>query len=251
MYEDAGDSLRRIFQTAKDCGATTSCDLALPDPQSPSGRAPWRRILEKVLPYVDIFLPSIEEAFFMLEPETFLRMKEEHGGAELIDVLKPSDYSRVADQLLEMGCKMTTLKAGHRGFYLKTGSSSSFEKMGVARPGDPQAWHQREIWHPAYRAEHLASATGSGDASIAGFLTGFLRGLPPEKTLSCATCVGWQNLQELDAVSGVKGWDYTLAMIEKGMPMLDAHLESSGWTWTEKHNVWAGPEDILSRTVQS
>jgi sugar/nucleoside kinase (ribokinase family) len=106
IWSDAGAELERVFATAKRAGATTSCDMALPDPASEAGKAPWYAILERILPHVDIFLPSIEEALYMLEPETFLRTKAEHGGAGLIDLLTPADYGRIATKLLALGTRI-------------------------------------------------------------------------------------------------------------------------------------------------
>ncbi len=54
MYEREGRELKRIFQVAKDSGATTSCDMALPDPDSKAGKVNWWSILTNVLPYIDI-----------------------------------------------------------------------------------------------------------------------------------------------------------------------------------------------------
>ena len=48
------------FEKAKEAGATTSLDLSLSNPESPAGKADWPAILRKTLPYVDIFVPSIE-----------------------------------------------------------------------------------------------------------------------------------------------------------------------------------------------
>ena len=63
IYQDDGTQLVELFRRAKETGATTSLDMAFPDPASASGRADWRRILERALPQVDIFLPSVEEIF--------------------------------------------------------------------------------------------------------------------------------------------------------------------------------------------
>lgn len=243
MFADEGGELARVFQIAKEAGATTSCDLALPDPASPAGKAPWRSILEKTLPYVDIFLPSIEEMLYMLEPETFLRMKEEHGGAELIDYLPPSVFSRIAEQVLAMGCTMTTLKAGHRGFYFRSGAAEGFETMGAARPGDPANWAHRELWAPALSIGTIASATGAGDASIAGFLTAYLRGMAIEQALKAAVCCGWQNLQQLDAVSGLRDWEQTLAFLEESRPTMPVNLGEDGWREDTATGLWHGPND--------
>lgn len=242
MYRREGQELAAIFRAAKEAGATTSCDMALPDPASEAGQVDWVRILTHVLPYVDIFLPSIEEAFFMLEPEAFLAMKRDHGGAELIDYLTPSDYARIADKLLALGARMTSLKSGHRGYYFKTGSAAVLEGLGAAKPGDPGNWANRELWCPAFHAPHLASATGSGDSSIAGFLTGFLKGETLERTLRAANCLGWQNVQVLDAVSGIKSWEETVAMLDRDMPVNDIHIDAPGWH-ALADGLWAGPAD--------
>jgi sugar/nucleoside kinase (ribokinase family) len=212
MFENEGRELERIFKIAKDSGATTSCDMTLPDPSSPSGEVDWLTILERILPYIDIYLPSIEETFYMVDREAFVKMKKEHNDAELIDHMKPHDYSRLADKAIWLGAKMVSLKSGHRGFYLKTAAKEKFTGLGAARPGNPDNWSERELWAPAFEVPRFGSATGSGDSAIAGFLSALLRGLSIEESLTYATCCGWQNVQVLDAVSGIHPWDETTEM---------------------------------------
>ena len=248
MFENEGSELQRVFQIAKDAGATTSCDMALPDPASASGRVNWRAILEKVLPYIDIFLPSIKETFFMIDSEAFLRAKAEHDDAELVGCLTPQDYSRLANEVLSMGAKMVSLKSGSRGFYIKTKSKETFDGLGAARPADPDNWSQRQLWAPAFEVPKLASATGSGDSSIAGLLSAFLGGLTIEESLKYATCCGFQNLQVLNAVSGIHTWDETTEMIKRKIPMIDANIAADGWKWSEQYELWSGPDDPLSRS---
>jgi sugar/nucleoside kinase (ribokinase family) len=250
MFADEGRELEKIFKTAKDSGATTSCDMTLPDPSSPSGKAPWRKILQRILPYIDIHLPSIEETFYMLWPEEFLARKAKHNNAELINYITPQEYSKTADEILAMGAKMTALKSGHRGFYVKTGSKEGFAKMGEAKPKDFDNWSNRELWAPAFVVDNFGSATGSGDSSIAGFLSAFLRGLSIEDALKYATCVGLQNVRVLDAVSGIKTWDETTRMIKENMPMIDAHIESGGWKYAKDYALWAGPSDLISKQAR-
>lgn len=242
MFANDGDDLQKVFEVAKAAGATTSCDMTPPDPDSPSGKAPWRTILEKVLPFVDIFVPSIEEAVYMLNPEMFMRMKREHHNADLVDHLGPADYSNLADEILAMGSKMTTLKSGHRGFYMKTGSRESFESLGAAKPGDADNWADRELWAPAFEPGSFGSATGAGDASIAGLLCAYLRGLPIEDALRYAACCGMQNVRVLDAVSGIRSWDETTAMLREDLPIIDPQL-GNVWSHVANHKLWAGPKD--------
>lgn len=246
MFENEGAELRRVFEIAKEAGATTSCDMTLPDPNSVSGKAPWRKILAAILPFVDIFLPSVEESLYMLKPNEFLRMKAEHGDAELIDYLTPQDYSDIADELLRLGARMTSLKSGHRGFYMKTGSKDRFDGMGAAKPADDENWSNRELWAPAFKAEEFGSATGSGDSAIAGFLTGFLRGLSIEDSLRCSVCCGLQNVAVLDAVSGIKSWQETEKMLKDDLPTMEVRIDTEGWKWSEDFGLWAGPEDRLA-----
>jgi sugar/nucleoside kinase (ribokinase family) len=245
MFADEGIDLQRVFRIAKEAGATTSCDMTLPDPDSTSGKAPWRNILRNILPYVDIFVPSIEETFYMLEPREFLEMKARYNDTELIDHFTVGDYSNIADAVLAMGCKMTTLKSGHRGFYVKTNSKETFDTLGAAKPRDVDNWSDRELWAPAFEVDEFGSATGSGDSSIAGFLSAFLRGSNIEDALKYATCCGLQNVRVLDAVSGIKTWEETTQMLEEKMPMIDTNIKSDGWNFSAEYKLWSGPNDLV------
>ncbi len=241
MFADDGQELARIFKTAKEQGATTSCDMTLPDPASPSGKANWRKILENILPYVDIHVPSLEESFYMLYPEEFIDLKDKNNNADLIDLVCPEKYSQLADEMLAMGAKVVTLKSGHRGFYIKSSEKSKFDGLGRAKPADMDNWSDRELWAPAFVVEKFGSATGSGDSSIAGLLTGYLKGLSIEDSLKYAVCLGYQNVCVLDAVSGIKNWDETTAMINSNMPTLDCRIQSDKWKFDS--GLWVGPGD--------
>lgn len=244
-YENEGEELAKIFKLAKSAGAITSLDMSLPDPNSPSGKAPWKKILEKVLPHVDIFLPSIEEVFFMLDSANYFKVKEKAGTKDVVDFFDPADYRRLAEQCLELGCNMVALKTAHRGFYVRTpekltkGTFSQIDKF------DSANWTDRELWCPAFKIEKIASATGSGDSSIAGFLTAFVRGESVEKSLKNANCVGFQNLHELDAISGIITWDETSAMIEGGnLEMIQHSLPEEEWKWQPDDKIWIGKKDF-------
>ena len=149
----------------------------------------------------------------------------------------------MADELLAMGAKIVSLKSGHRGFYVKTGDAKLFREMGRAKPGNADNWSSRELWRPAFTVDSFGSATGSGDSAIAGFLSAFLRGLDIEEALDYATCLGYQNVCVLDAVSGIKDWDTTTQMIRTGRPFIDAHIHANGWKHNAAHNLWVGPHD--------
>ncbi len=246
-YENEGAELKKIFSIAKSAGATTSLDMALPDPNSSSGKAPWRTILEKVLPFVDIFMPSIEEAYFMLDPENYFQIKKQASNKNVIDFIGPTDYTRLAMECLQLGSKIVVIKTAHRGIYVLTDDLEKIENLGAAPPADRSNWSRRELWCPAFRVEKIASATGSGDSAIAGFLSAYLRGYSIEQCLKFANCVGYQNLHELDAVSGIKNWDQTTEMLSEGrLKMIDLSLAEDRWEWNAELQVWRGDLDFDS-----
>ncbi|UCE06482.1 MAG: carbohydrate kinase family protein [bacterium] len=240
-YHNEGEELAKIFRLAKSVGATTSLDMALPDPNSASGKAPWRQILVKVLPYVDIFLPSIEEVFFMLDPEQYFAVKTQAGTKDVVDFINPKDYTRLAEKCLQLGSKIVVIKAAHRGVYILTDDLNNKKNLGAAPPKDTANWSNRELWCPAFRIDNIASATGSGDSAIAGFLTAYVKGYSIEEALKYANCVGYQNLHELDAVSGIKDWEQTSTMLESGqLAMIELPLPGDHWQWNSEFQLWVG-----------
>ncbi|MCX7719393.1 MAG: carbohydrate kinase family protein [Candidatus Sumerlaeaceae bacterium] len=243
LFSDHGEELVEIFRRVKERGTTTSLDMALPDPSSEAGRADWLRIFERLLPYVDIFHPSAEEALFMARREKWQSLRERAGTGEVLDLLTGPDYTEMSDLLLGMGCAMVTLKSGHRGFYLRTGSADRIAAMGSAKPEDASAWAGREIWSPAYHVAQIASATGSGDSSLAGFTTAFLKGESPERCVAAGNALGYQNLHGLDAISGIRDWDYTLSVMADATLPRNPINTGEGWQMDPHGHVALGPRD--------
>lgn len=237
-HANDGKELAMIFTEAKRRGATTSMDISLPDPNSPAGRANWRAVYEKTLPFVDIYLPSIEESFFTLYPAEYLQRKALHGGEELVDHITPDEFSKVATEFIDMGCAMVALKAGHNGWYFKTAPTKRFTTLGRLVPKKIDEWTDIEIWCPAFKIEAIASATGSGDTSIAAFLASLLKEKSPHGCLKMANCAGYMNLRSMDALSGLCSWDD----MEKIIPELTVReiptLQNSEWKWNGEKKIW-------------
>ena len=82
--------------------------------------------------------------------------------------------------------------------------------MDRARPTDIAAWADRELWAPCFQADVVGTA-GSGDATIAGFLSALLRDMPPEDAVNAAVAVGACNVEAADTLSGVRPWNETCA----------------------------------------
>jgi len=243
LYQNGGEQLVEIFRRVKEQGTTTSLDMALPDPRTEAGRIDWRVIFEKLLPFVDIFHPSAEEALFMVNRKKWERLRVEAGGGDLLDLLTGEDFAELSDQLLQWGAAIVTHKSGHRGFYLRTAGRDRIANMGSAKPADGEAWAARELWGPAYRVKPIASATGSGDSSLAGFSAAFLRGEAPERCVAIANTLGCQNLHALDAVSGIEDWEQTLKTVaDLSQPKIDMP-DWKGWRFDQQLEIGQGPKE--------
>lgn len=240
MYVDDGIDLAEIFRRAQSTGATTSLDLAVADPNSPAGRANWKLIFERTLPYVDVFLPSIEELLFMLRRETYDALRERAPRGNILRLVTPELLSDVARQLIEMGVKIAGLKLGALGFYLRTASREALQNMGRAQPTNLEAWREREFWAPTFRVD-VAGTTGSGDTTIAGFLAALLRDMEPADALTTAVAVGACNVEASDALSGLRTWEETGARIQRGWTRNTLRLHAPGWKFDKAYRHWVGP----------
>ena len=207
LYDDEGVELERLFRGVRERGVVTSMDTTLPDPGSQAGRADWVRILGRVLRFVDVFVPSIEEILFMLAPDEYARLSA-MGDGDLVDAIGEELCKSLGDTLLDMGVKVLLIKAAHRGAYLRTGEVGSLCETGAL--GLPvENWRKRELWIPAFPvdSERVVNASGAGDASVAGFLRAMLNAEPIEVAGGYAMLAGRDNLYGSDAISGLPDWE--------------------------------------------
>ena len=235
MYQDEGDELVAVFRKAKQTGVTTSMDMAFPDPTSPGGQADWRKILSKALPYVDIFTPSVEEILFMLHREKYEALSSEYG--DLLDGITPAQVTALSTELLEMGTKLVLLKLGHKGAYLRTADQVRLANFGRATPKRVSNWVNQEVWSACYQVD-VVGTTGSGDATIAGFLSAILRDFSPGEALNAAVAVGACNVEAPDALGGLCSWGETMDRIASGWEKLTLNLDGPNWIWDDQYGLW-------------
>lgn len=213
FYTGSVDELARMFKRAQQHDVITSLDLALPDPGTPSGQADWLRILERALPHVDLFLPSIEEILFMLDRPRFDAL------AAAGDVLEGCDselLETLTERMIEMGCAVAGLKLGHRGFFVRTSSDAQrLAPLKKLLPETFETWIGRQAAMPCYQVD-VVGTTGCGDCTIAGFLAALVHGLSLEDTLQAAVGTGAATAEQPDATSGVPHWDALQARIASG-----------------------------------
>jgi sugar/nucleoside kinase (ribokinase family) len=239
MYADGGTQLATIYRRAKATGVTTSLDMAFPG--SSSVDAPWRQILGLTLPNVDIFLPSIEEMLVTLRHDTYERLCRETPDGDILPAVTPELLYDISGELLAMGPKIVGLKLGYRGFYLRTAHETVLREMGRARPAGLAAWADREFWASCFCVDVVGTA-GSGDSTIAGFLSALLRDLAPEDAVNAAVAVGACNVEAADTLSGVRSWEETLCRVAAGWPRHDLRVDAPGWRFDAQHGLWIGDD---------
>ena len=235
MVLNDGAELVKIFREAKNNGITTSLDMAFPDPASPGGQANWRKILGVTLPHVDIFTPSLEEILFMLHREWFDYLCAKYG--DVLGGITPALLIDLGDELLEMGASMVLIKLGHHGAYMHTSDRDRLGDFGRAAPSQITSWANQRLWTPCFKVD-IVGTTGSGDATIAGFLSGLLRDTIPREALNAAVAVGACNVEAADALSGLCTWEETLARIQRGWDKHDLDIQDPGWVRDSHHAMW-------------
>ncbi len=248
LYENGGEEFVATLRKAKDAGVTTTVDMVFPAHDLPSATIDWINIMEEALPHIDIFLPSVEEIFFMLDRDYYNRVIQRCGVRDLVRCFTGDDLSRISQRILDLGAKMTGIKTSYRGFYFRTGSKSSLQRMNGAAPAAAEEWSNRELWCPAYQVDEMVSSAGSGDASIAGFLASYLRGYTLPECLRAANLVGYHSLQGLDATGSVKSWAETTSTLEQNPPPIRREpVHGFGWNWHDKLSLFVGPNDKHER----
>ena len=243
MYMDDGRELVALFQRVRAHGLVTSLDMTRPAPDSEAGRINWRAWLAQVLPYTDVFLPSLAEIFFMLDRPHFEALEKQAGAVSVLSLVDGNILDSLSRQLLAMGVAIAGIKVGDQGMYLRTTSDKRrLQALSDRIPLDVAAWTQRELHAPPFRAT-LVGTTGAGDCAIAGFLAGLTHGQSPEDTLRSAVGVGACNIEAADAISGVPTWNVVQARIVAGWEHLPIALKLRGWGWDQQQRLWIGPHN--------
>lgn len=243
MFEAEGEELIRIFRQARQTGVVTSLDMALPDPASPSGQAPWDRILAGVLPFVDLFLPSIEELLYMLDRPRFLERRDRAGARNLVDVITAEDASSVAERALSLGAGAVLIKCGYRGLYLRTAGGSRLDAACHRLGMNPKSWANRELWQPCFHVPRVVGTTGAGDSAIAGFLCACGRGESAPSALRYSSAAGSFNVTQADSLSGLVSWDEMTAALKKGWVLDPLDIHTPGWRFDSSAGQWHGSRD--------
>lgn len=126
--------------------------------------------LSRSLPYLDYWIPSLEEGKVLTGKDDY---------KEMVKVFRESGASKVVG-----------IKLGSEGCYL-------------TEPGG-------EYYIPSFKVDKVVDTTGAGDSWIAGLLAGRVKGLSLEESGRFGNMVGALAVQSLGASSGIKSYEETL-----------------------------------------
>jgi sugar/nucleoside kinase (ribokinase family) len=228
FYENNGEELIKMFSKVRSMGMVTSLDLVMVDPESPAGKVDWKKFLLNVLPYVDIFVPSIDELLYMWDKENYQLLTT---GKKILTL---DCLSELSDELIESGVAISAIKLGDKGLFLKTGL---IEGKNICSLINKELWSRRQLFSPVYKVE-VVGTTGAGDTTIAGLLSQIVQGSKPEEAINIGTATGASCVEELDATSGVKSIIKIKERMKNGWKKANSSLATKGWEYNPEYQLW-------------
>jgi sugar/nucleoside kinase (ribokinase family) len=159
-----GEPTRQILEFAKNHGVVTTFDLIAMDGMD------FKTILEPSLPFMDYFMPGLEEAEMMCG---FSRREDIH-----------SYY-------LEKGCGHTVFKNGGNGTYIAWLENGAL----------------REVHIPCFETT-IVDSTGCGDSFCAGFIKSLSEGRTLEESAEMGSACGALVISGLGSDAGIVDWDH-------------------------------------------
>jgi sugar/nucleoside kinase (ribokinase family) len=217
MCLNNGHELKILFQRMKDKNIVTSLDMALPDPSSENEAINWDSLLQKTLPFVDFFFPSLEEIVYMVDKEKYKQLKAV-GEGNLTEIVDELYLSSLASKLLDYGAAVIVIKLGESGVYIQT--TNDMDRLiatnikSLSHDISHTSWQGKEFLTPCFQVD-VKGTTGAGDTTIAGFIGGVMKGFTPNKAATYACAVGAYCVEVVDATSNIPNWNKIEARVAR------------------------------------
>ncbi|MBQ7399569.1 MAG: carbohydrate kinase family protein [Clostridia bacterium] len=166
-----GEQTADFLKKCQEKGKTTFLDVCW------DAKGNWGKVLDVCMPYLDFFMPSIDEAVEIAGGET--------------------DPDKIADVFMKKGVKNVIIKLGKKGSYLRLAGQEKgkvFPIVGRHKPVD---------------------TTGAGDSFCSGFLAAYARDEEIEKCMMVASATGGLCTMAKGATAGTKSYEETLKFLEE------------------------------------
>ena len=165
-----GAETAEFLKKCKEMGKTTFLDVCF------DARGRWGELLSDALPYIDFFMPSIDEATQIAKCDK-----------------SPDD---IADIFNSLGAKNVIIKLGSKGSYLRAFG----EKNGKV--------------FPPVKVDRVVDTTGAGDSFCSGFIAAYARGHELDECMRVANATGALCVTEKGATTGIRSFEETLKFME-------------------------------------
>lgn len=165
-----GEQTKEFLKKCKELNKTTLLDVCW------DAKDRWGELLFDAMPYIDIFMPSIDEA---------------------MKISGETEPDKIADVFFEKGVKKVVIKLGKKGAYLRESADG------------------KAVIIPTYSKIKAVDTTGAGDSFCSGFITGLVKGLSFEECGLFANAVGTHCVMEKGATTGIKSYEEIRKFMEE------------------------------------
>ena len=158
-----------FLKKCKEMGKTTFLDVCW------DAKGRWAEVLDEAMPYIDFFMPSIDEAVNI-------------AGCEALEDM--------ADTFMSKGVKNVIIKTGKTGSYMRLAGESVGKTF------------------PSLKGVTAVDTTGAGDSFCSGFLSAFARDLSSEECIKIANTTGAMCVTAKGATTGIRSFEETLEFMK-------------------------------------
>ena len=221
LCSNKGEKCIEMYKRVSRSDTVTSMDMSMVDTQAPD-QPEWESMIRGLMPYVDMFEPSIEELAYFIDKEGYdeLRRSTNNSGKDITEVVTVEYLHGLAEKLISWGSGIVLIKCGAKGMYMLCGGEERMKEISGKLGRDMTAWANVSHFETAYKPDKFCAATGAGDISIAGFIAAILRGYGWERCMQLAAATGATCVTTYDTISAVRRLEEIDAKIEKGWEKL-------------------------------
>ena len=166
-----GKETVEFLKRCKEMGKTTFLDVCF------DAKGRWGQLIDPALPYIDFFMPSIDEAKEIAKCD--------------------GTPDEIANVFIKKGAKNVVIKLGSKGSYLRTDGSEKGEI------------------YPPKKVDRVVDTTGAGDSFCSGFIAAYARGCEPSECIRIANATGALCVGAMGATTGILGFEETKKFMEE------------------------------------
>ncbi len=221
LCSNKGEKCIEMFKRVNRFDTVTSLDMSMVDTKAPD-QPDWESMVRGLMPYVDMFEPSIEEISYFIDNQGYdkLLQSTKDSGKDITEVVTQEYIHGLAQKLISWGAGIVLIKCGAKGIYMLCSDEERMKGISSKLGRDMTGWSNVSHFEQAYKPDKFCAATGAGDISIAGFIAAIVRGYGWERCMQLAAATGAMCVTTYDTTSAVCRLEEIDAKIERGWEKL-------------------------------